>query len=216
MLTVSILDQPLLIGFDYVCTYLFAEFCVSLVLSQDQRRTPARQAHHAAEPAWKQDCRALRIKGCLGDEKPWSDRQDVRFKGLGASPRVSNMADCVWGVAAKRRCLARAVSAEHLSPGLFMDASQNLNRGAFGGAESISLLQNSQIYSFEGDCILDIHILAKSLSYPLHLLSFEGMTRGEALSCIGEAISLPCLASILHPLLFVCCPHIWSNHKDWK
>ena len=145
------------------------------------------------------------------DDKPWSSREGVRYRGIGRSPRLADMTDCVWGVEAKRRKLRREVSAEYIASGLFMDASQNLNRRAFGSADRISLGQNSQIYSFEGDCLIDGCILAKTLGYPIGSVSFEGMTRAETISCIGEGISLPCFSVLLHSLVFVCLPDLWDK-----
>ena len=165
------------------------------------------------EQAWERHCEKMRHDiGFDRAAKPWSGRPETELRGLGLTRRHMEMADCVWANMCKQRGIALDSPASE-GARLYFDASQNLNRGAHGASRTISLGQNSQIYSFEHDMCLRPQHLSQSLGYNPGQLCFEafGDSQKGPTGALGEAISLPCLAVILNCVLVgVPLPGLWE------
>ena len=144
--------------------------------------------------------------------RPWTSRRTFSGLGLSRTKRSLDLLDCSWVEACKRRKISvqthsssfmKEALAQQVHHGLVVDVSQNPVRKPMSDKQGVlrTLTTSSTLYSFEHDRVLHpiehmfLQGYPKDVSVP-HTLSVQDLRK-----LAGEAICLPCLASI-----------VWSIH----
>ena len=201
------------------CGQVVVRSCVSVVREAKAAR-PSRR-HNGSHvqgkvPAWEKDVLQLNEKfGLKSGATPWSSRAGVTLGGLSLQSRNVSMANTVWASSCVQFGEPFHTESDQVASDLFCDFSQNLSRGTYGKSSSIAVGQNSLIYSFKVDRVLLHAELLRALGYDGTLPDLGGLCDLDITSCVGEGISLPCLALVMYScLLSFPPPRFWRNGEN--
>ena len=158
--------------------------------------------HTARKPQWEQQSSKWRSElGVSPQFAPWTRRPEFQGLGVSGQKRVLDLLDCSWVHAYKRAKLnsSHAATRSGLADGLIVDTSQNHVRKPLSSADGFlrTLLTSSDLYHFGEDrAVLPVeHLFLQG--YGEEVVVPKGSTPNDVRTLAGEAICLPCLATVL-------------------
>ena len=139
------------------------------------------------EMAWESIHKKLRAQLRLSPKyRPWTEQGEKKLAFVPQSPRMREAIDLAWP--------SRLVGSRPLP--FFIDLSQCASRRRWG--QMLPCLTTSSVfYSYEDDRVLskEAHLILQG--FPVDDLVLTGLTPSNVGDLAGEAMSLPCLATIL-------------------
>ena len=131
---------------------------------------------------------------------PWTGRDDVTLAGLAESERQKDLLDIAFVTAQQRG--PPGVPTKELIKNLWANPSQGVQRSPWG-MRVHTMLQNSEVYSFEADCVLSGLSHLRLLGFPSNCCPVGCQTEHALRLLAGEAFTVPC-ASVALISTFLC------------
>lgn len=142
---------------------------------------------------------------------PWTSNPAFKGVGLPSSKRAFDLVDCAWVQACKRQKIEVGKATGNVTQlgkkagvhkDLFVDVSQNHVRRPMSDASGFlrTLTTSTTLYSYEADrTVLPIeHLFLQGYEHQVSIpKSIAAGSGSEIRNLAGEAICLPCLASIV-------------------
>ena len=133
--------------------------------------------------------------------KPWTGRESFVGYGLSGTKRALDLLDCGWVHAYKRAKFRHTQDAiaSKLDQELFIDVSQNHVRKPLSNAsgELRTLLTSTRLYHYGSDrLLLPVEHLALQ-GYSPEIVVPQELSAKDVRDMAGEAIALPCLATVM-------------------
>lgn len=157
------------------------------------RKPLAQWEHQSAR--WRSDL------GISPAFKPWTGRADFQGLGVSRQKRTLDLVDCAWVQAYKRAKITSSEAAiqANVQRSLLVDTSQNHVRKPLSSADGFlgTLLTSSDLYHYGEDrSLLPVeHLLLQG--YDPEIVVPDGVSPSDVRAMAGEAVCLPCLATVL-------------------